>query len=115
MIKKITSVTSHALDPSPPVKNCHTFADPLPLERDVFYGRPLLLVPRLLHSILLGVFLIVILHSFLCFFCLIHVFFVCLILFFLVYFLFPSFIHSTGHCSSSFCSTASTTLGTICR
>src|SRR6218665_1059870 len=27
------------LDPSP-VTNCHTFSDPLPLERDVLYGRP---------------------------------------------------------------------------
>src|SRR6218665_2062222 len=27
--------------PSPPVTNCHTFSDPLPLERDVLYGRPL--------------------------------------------------------------------------
>ena len=26
--------------PPPPVTNCHTFSDPLPLERDVFYGRP---------------------------------------------------------------------------
>src|SRR6218665_3335668 len=31
------SVTSHALDPLPPVTNCHTFSDPLPLERDVLY------------------------------------------------------------------------------
>ena len=23
-----------------PVTNCHTFSDPLPLERDVLYGRP---------------------------------------------------------------------------
>ena len=28
MIKKIISVTSHALDPLPPVTNCHTFSDP---------------------------------------------------------------------------------------
>ena len=28
------------LTPSP-VTNCHTFSDPLPLERDVLYGRPL--------------------------------------------------------------------------
>ena len=34
------SVTSHALDLPPPVTNCHTFSDPLPLERDVLYGRP---------------------------------------------------------------------------
>ena len=27
------------LDPSP-VPNCQTFSDPLPLERDVLYGRP---------------------------------------------------------------------------
>jgi len=27
--------------PPPPVTNCHTFSDPLPLERDVLYGRPL--------------------------------------------------------------------------
>src|SRR6218665_2726750 len=26
--------------PPPPVTNCHTFSDPLPLERDVLYGRP---------------------------------------------------------------------------
>ena len=25
----------------PSVTNCHTFSDPLPLERDVLYGRPL--------------------------------------------------------------------------
>src|SRR6218665_2108274 len=25
--------------PFPPVTNCHTFSDPLPLERDVLYGR----------------------------------------------------------------------------
>ena len=24
-----------------PVTNCHTFSDPLPIERDVLYGRPL--------------------------------------------------------------------------
>jgi len=24
-----------------PVTNCHTFSDPLPLERDVLYGQPL--------------------------------------------------------------------------
>ena len=24
----------------PAVTNCHTFSDPLPLERDVLYGRP---------------------------------------------------------------------------
>src|SRR6218665_1905432 len=36
------SVTSHALDPSAPVTNCHTFSDLLPLERDVLYGRPLI-------------------------------------------------------------------------
>ena len=27
--------------PPPSVTNCHTFPDPLPLERDVLYGRPL--------------------------------------------------------------------------
>ena len=27
--------------PPPPVRNCHTFSDLLPLERDVLYGRPL--------------------------------------------------------------------------
>src|SRR6218665_2309011 len=26
--------------PPPPVKNCHSFSDPSPLERDVPYGRP---------------------------------------------------------------------------
>ena len=42
MIKICISVTSHALDPPlPPVTNCHTFSDPLPLERDVLYGQPL--------------------------------------------------------------------------
>ena len=30
MIKICISVTSHALDPPPPVTNCHTFSDPLP-------------------------------------------------------------------------------------
>src|SRR6218665_2753651 len=34
------TVTSHALGPPPPVTNCHIFLDPLPLERDVLYGRP---------------------------------------------------------------------------
>ena len=34
-------MTSHALDPPPPVTNCHTFSDPIPLEHDVLYGRPL--------------------------------------------------------------------------
>ena len=29
------------LTPPPPVTNCHTFSNPLPLERDVLYGRPL--------------------------------------------------------------------------
>jgi len=28
------------LNPLPPVTNCHTFSDPLSLERDVLYGRP---------------------------------------------------------------------------
>src|SRR6218665_1667469 len=41
MIIFFISVTSHALYPSPPVTNCHTFSDPLPLERDVLYVRPL--------------------------------------------------------------------------
>ena len=39
--KKCISMMSHALYPPPPVTNCHTFSDPLPLERDVLYGRPL--------------------------------------------------------------------------
>src|SRR6218665_360888 len=39
--KKLKSVTSHDLDSPPPVTNRHTFLDPLPLERDVLYGRPL--------------------------------------------------------------------------
>jgi len=38
--KKCISMTSQALDPSP-VTNCHTFSDPVPLEREVLYGRPL--------------------------------------------------------------------------
>jgi len=41
MIKIRISLTSHALDPPPSVTNRHTFSDPLPLERDVLYGRPL--------------------------------------------------------------------------
>src|SRR6218665_1296484 len=41
IIKICISVTSHALDPLPSVTNCHTFSDPLPLERDVLYERPL--------------------------------------------------------------------------
>src|SRR6218665_1921080 len=32
---------SHMSLPPPPVTNCHTFLDPLPLERDILYGRPL--------------------------------------------------------------------------
>src|SRR6218665_4180640 len=40
MIKICISVTSHALDPHPPVTNCHT-SDPSPLEHGVLYGRPL--------------------------------------------------------------------------
>src|SRR6218665_2950028 len=39
IIKEFISVTSHALYP-PSVTNCHTFSDPIPLERDVLYGRP---------------------------------------------------------------------------
>src|SRR6218665_3386850 len=36
-------MTSHALyPPFPLVTNCHTFSDPLPIERDVLYGRPLI-------------------------------------------------------------------------
>src|SRR6218665_2044014 len=38
--KKFISVMSHAFYPLPFVTNCHTFSDPLPLERDVLYGRP---------------------------------------------------------------------------
>ena len=30
---------AHLVTPLP-VTNCHTFLDPLPLERDVLYGRP---------------------------------------------------------------------------
>src|SRR6218665_1334589 len=40
MIKKCISVTSHALYPLP-LSQTVTFSDPLPLERDVLYGRPL--------------------------------------------------------------------------
>src|SRR6218665_3261881 len=36
----LKSVISHALRPPPSVTNCHTFSDPLPLDRDVLYGRP---------------------------------------------------------------------------
>ena len=43
-------MSSHAPDPSPPsVSNCHTFSDPLPLERDVLYGRPLIRVALILY------------------------------------------------------------------
>src|SRR6218665_3071451 len=42
MITICISVMSHALDPLPPVTNCHTFSDPLPLERGALYGRPLM-------------------------------------------------------------------------
>jgi len=39
--KKIISVTSHALDPLPPVTNCHTFSDPLsPSSVTYFMGGP---------------------------------------------------------------------------
>jgi len=34
-------MTSRALGPTSPVTTCHTFSDPLPLERDVLYGRHL--------------------------------------------------------------------------
>jgi len=40
-MKKLKSVTSHALGPHPSVINCRTFSDPSLLERDVLYGRPL--------------------------------------------------------------------------
>ena len=30
-----------SLPSPPPVTDCHTFSDPLPLERDVLYGRPI--------------------------------------------------------------------------
>ena len=33
-------MTSHALGSILPVTNCHTYSGLLPLERDVFYGRP---------------------------------------------------------------------------
>jgi len=39
MIKKIISVTSHALDP--PVTNCHTFSDPLPSSVTYFMDGPI--------------------------------------------------------------------------
>jgi len=29
-----------------PLSNCHTFSDPIPLKRDVLYGRPLILCDR---------------------------------------------------------------------
>src|SRR6218665_3197112 len=39
--KKIISVTSHALDPRSLCHKLSHFLGPLPLERDVLYGRPL--------------------------------------------------------------------------
>ena len=48
--KKFISVTedqmSQASRPPPPVTNCYTISDPLPLERDVLYGRPQLIQER---------------------------------------------------------------------
>ena len=44
MMKICISVTSNALDPPPSVTSCHTFSSPLPLERDVLYGRPLIIL-----------------------------------------------------------------------
>ena len=38
MIKKVISVTSHALDPLP--QTVTLSRNPYPLERDVLYGRP---------------------------------------------------------------------------
>ena len=38
--KKIISMTSHALDPLPPVTNCHTFSDPLPSSATYFMDGP---------------------------------------------------------------------------
>src|SRR6218665_2312397 len=42
MIKICISVTSHALDPLPPVTNCHTFSDPCPSSVTFFMDGPLL-------------------------------------------------------------------------
>src|SRR6218665_1113967 len=39
--KKIYKCDVTSSLPPPPVTNCHTFSDPLPLERDVLYGQPL--------------------------------------------------------------------------
>jgi len=46
MIKICISVTSHALDPLAPLchKLSHLLGPPLPLERDVLYGRPLIIL-----------------------------------------------------------------------
>src|SRR6218665_2637968 len=44
MITKFISVTPNALDPRPSVTYCHTFSDPFPFERDVLYGRPLIML-----------------------------------------------------------------------
>ena len=44
MIKKIISVTSHALDPPPPCHKLSHLLGPLPFKRDVLYGRPLVLI-----------------------------------------------------------------------
>src|SRR6218665_2478311 len=40
MIKKMYKCDVTCSLPPPPVANCHTFSDPLPLERDVLYGQP---------------------------------------------------------------------------
>src|SRR6218665_2146035 len=40
------------LDPPPPVTNCHTFSDPLPLECDVLYGRPLWWIMEFFYNVL---------------------------------------------------------------
>lgn len=36
------------LDPLPIVMNCHTLWDPLPIERDVLYERPLYYITEVL-------------------------------------------------------------------
>src|SRR6218665_3012459 len=66
MIIFFISVTSHALDPSFPVTNCHTCSDPL--EHDVLYGRPLSM-HRSLHELNVRwclMHFVCALHSFVC-------------------------------------------------
>jgi len=61
--------------PPPPVTNCHTFSDHLPLERDVLYGRPHICVwlqmltikmMKMLHSLLILLYVCVLYYFYVC-------------------------------------------------